>query len=58
MKIQQKATIIATTTAFFLAILKLTIGIFSGSIAILASAIDSLLDMGISIFNFVAVKNS
>ena len=58
MKIQQKATIIATTTAFFLAILKLSVGIFSGSIAILASAIDSLLDMGISIFNFVAVKNS
>ena len=58
MKIQQKATIIATTTAFFLAIFKLSVGIFSGSIAILASAIDSLLDMGISIFNFVAVKNS
>ena len=58
MNIQQKATIIATTTAFFLAILKLSVGIFSGSIAILASAIDSLLDMGISIFNFVAVKNS
>lgn len=58
MKIQQKATIIATTTAFFLASFKLSVGIFSGSIAILASAIDSLLDMGISIFNFVAVKNS
>lgn len=58
MKIEQKATIIATTTAFLLASIKLVVGFLSGSIAILSSAIDSLLDMGISIFNFVAVKNA
>lgn len=42
----------------FLAILKFCIGIFSGSIAILASAIDSLLDMGISLFNMIAIHNA
>jgi len=55
---QKKATLISTSVATFLLIIKLSIGIASGSVAVLASAIDSLLDMGISIFNFFAIKKS
>lgn len=55
---QKKATIVATATATVLTIMKLIIGIMSGSVAVLASAIDSLLDMGISVFNFFAIKKA
>lgn len=51
-------TLIASTTAFILAVVKLIIGIFSGSVAVLASAIDSLLDVMISVFNFFALHQS
>lgn len=52
------ATLIASSTAFALAIIKLVIGVLSGSVAVLASAIDSLLDVIISIFNFFALHQS
>jgi cation diffusion facilitator family transporter len=55
---QKRATIIATTVATILTIVKFAIGVASGSIAVLASAIDSLLDTVISIFNFFAIKKS
>jgi len=55
---QKKATIVATSVATLLTILKLLIGLMSGSVAVLASAIDSLLDMAISVFNFFAIKKS
>ena len=58
MSAQKKATVVASTIATLLLILKLTIGIASGSVAVLASAIDSLLDMAISLFNFFAIKKS
>lgn len=58
MRIEQKATIISMCVAFSLAVMKLFIGIFTGSIAILSSAIDSLLDMGVSLFNTIAVHNA
>ena len=58
MQLQKKATIIATTTAFFLMIIKFFMGIISGSVAILSSAIDSLLDMCMSLFNLFAVHTS
>lgn len=38
--------------------MKFFVGIFSGSIAILSSAVDSLLDMMVSIFNTIAVHNA
>jgi cation diffusion facilitator family transporter len=38
--------------------MKLTIGILSGSVAVMASAIDSLLDLGVSLFNYFAITNS
>jgi cation diffusion facilitator family transporter len=44
--------------ATILTIVKFVIGVASGSVAVLASAIDSLLDTVISIFNFFAIKKS
>ncbi len=55
---QKKATVVATIVATSLTIIKLIIGVMSGSVAVLASAIDSLLDMAISVFNFFAIKKS
>jgi cation diffusion facilitator family transporter len=55
---QKKATLISSLVATLLVFVKLIIGIASGSVAVLASAIDSLLDMLISIFNFFAIKKS
>ena len=55
---EKKATIVASMVATILTIVKFSIGIVSGSVAVLASAIDSLLDTLISIFNFFAIKKS
>jgi len=55
---QKRATIVASSVATILTIVKFAIGVSSGSIAVLASAIDSLLDTVISIFNFFAIKKS
>lgn len=58
MRIEKKATLVSTTVAFFLVTFKLTVGIISGSVAVLASAIDSLLDMVVSTFNYYALHNA
>jgi len=58
MTLQKKATVVASLTSFVLIMMKLTIGIFSGSVAVLASAIDSVLDLIVSLFNFFAVTKS
>jgi cation diffusion facilitator family transporter len=58
MTLEKKATIISTLTAGFLTIIKFVVGIMSGSVALLASAVDSILDMFVSIFNLFAVHNS
>jgi cation diffusion facilitator family transporter len=50
------ATIIATATAGFLVVIKLIVGILSGSVAVLASAIDSALDIAVSLFNYYTVR--
>jgi cation diffusion facilitator family transporter len=55
---QRKATIVSTSVAAVLTIIKLVVGIASGSVAVLASAIDSVLDMFVSIFNYFAIHNS
>ncbi|MCH9739914.1 MAG: cation diffusion facilitator family transporter [Epsilonproteobacteria bacterium] len=55
---QKRATIVASSVAIILTIVKFAIGVASGSVAVLASAIDSLLDTVISIFNFFAIKKS
>jgi len=55
---QKRATVISSTVATFLVLIKLVIGVASGSVAVLASAIDSLLDTLVSIFNFFAIKKA
>lgn len=55
---EKKATVVSSTVAGILTLVKLTIGIFSGSVAILASAVDSVLDLFVSIFNYFAISNS
>jgi ferrous-iron efflux pump FieF len=56
--LQKRATIVSSSVALFLVCTKFTIGIFSGSVAVLASAIDSMLDFFVSIFNFFAIKKA
>ncbi|QKJ26998.1 cation diffusion facilitator family transporter [Aliarcobacter cibarius] len=55
---QKKATVVSSTVAAILTIIKLAVGLFSGSVAVLASAIDSILDMFVSIFNYFAISKS
>jgi len=55
---QKRATLVSSSVATVLVVVKLIIGLASGSVAVLASAIDSLLDMLVSIFNFFAIKKS
>lgn len=56
--IEKKAPIIATSVAFFLAIIKFIVWLMSGSVALLSSAMDSLLDTWVSIFNYFAINFS
>ena len=58
MSLQRIATIVSSLTAFLLVVMKLSVGLLSWSIAVLSSAIDSLLDLFVSLFNFFAVKNA
>ena len=44
--------------AIFLVVIKLVIGVAGGSVAVLASAIDSILDTVVSIFNYFAIKKA
>ncbi len=58
MRIEKKATLVSSSTAALLVTIKMVVGIMSGSIAILASAIDSFLDLLVSIFNYFALHQS
>ena len=58
MRLEKKATVISSATATLLIVIKLFIGIASGSVAVLASAIDSVLDLAVSIFNYFALHNA
>lgn len=55
---EKRATIVSSAVATTLVLIKMTVGVFSGSIAILASAIDSLLDLVVSLFNYFALHNA
>lgn len=55
-KLVNKAPVVATIVATFLAIIKFIFWVLSWSVALLSSAMDSLLDMGVSIFNYFAIK--
>ena len=58
MRLEKKATVVSTSVAALLVIMKMTVGILSGSIAVLASAVDSLLDLIVSLFNYFALHNA
>lgn len=58
MRLEKKATVVSTSVAAVLVIMKMTVGILSGSIAVLASAIDSFLDLTVSLFNYFALSNA
>ena len=55
---QKRATVVSTSVAALLTFFKLIVGIASGSVAVLASAIDSILDMAVSLFNFFAIQKA
>lgn len=58
MRLEKKATVVSTSVAALLVVLKMSVGIISGSIAVLASAIDSFLDLTVSLFNYFALHNA
>ncbi len=58
MRLEKKATVVSTSVAGLLVLIKMSIGIMSGSIAVLASAIDSMLDLIVSLFNYFALSNA
>jgi len=58
MRLEKKATVVSTSIAGVLVIMKMTVGLLSGSIAVLASAIDSFLDLTVSLFNYFALSNA
>lgn len=53
-----KATKVAMTVAFGLAVSKALVGFLTGSLSILSSAVDSILDIAASFFNFIAIKKA
>ena len=58
MTLQKKATVVSSATATILIVMKLFIGLMSGSVAVLASAIDSVLDLIVSAFNYFAISKA
>ena len=56
--LEKRAPLVATALSLILAVIKLTVGIMSGSVALLASAVDSIMDMFVSVFNFMAIRLS
>ncbi len=55
---EKRATIVSTATALLLVTVKAFVGLMSGSVAVLASAIDSALDLGVSAFNYFAISRA
>ncbi|WP_200414952.1 cation diffusion facilitator family transporter [Arcobacter sp. FWKO B] len=58
MTLQKKATIVSSSVAALLTLMKFSVGLASGSVAVLASAVDSILDMFVSLFNYFAISKS
>ena len=57
-RLEKKATVVSTSVAALLVLLKMSVGVLSGSIAVLASAIDSMLDLVVSLFNYFALHTA
>ncbi len=58
MDVKQKAALFAAASALVLAVGKFIIGLYSGSMTVIASALDSLLDVFMSAMNFYAIKKA
>ncbi|MEW6187147.1 MAG: cation diffusion facilitator family transporter [Thermodesulfobacteriota bacterium] len=58
MDIKQKAALFAASSASLLAAGKFGIGLFSGSLAVVSSGLDSLLDVFMSAMNFLAIRKA
>ena len=58
MTAEKKATLISSSVAALLVVTKAFVGLLSGSVAVLASAIDSALDLAVSAFNYFAISRS
>jgi ferrous-iron efflux pump FieF len=58
MDIKQKASLFAIVSAAILAISKFSVGLISGSMAVMSSGLDSLLDVFMSGMNFFAIKKA
>jgi len=56
--LNRRATLASTAVSLSLVCLKFTVGALSGSVAVLASAIDSALDFCVSLFNAFAVRGA
>ncbi|NLY03308.1 MAG: cation transporter [Campylobacter sp.] len=54
LSVKNRAPLVAGITAFLLANFKLLVGIISGSMSVLTSAVDSIMDFIISTANFIA----
>lgn len=54
----RKATWTAASVALILIALKLTVGLLTGTVAVMASAVDSLLDFLVSSFNAYAIRST
>lgn len=55
---KRTATVVSLVTALMLAIVKLMGGIATGSVSVIASAVDSILDIGTSSLNYFAIKKA
>lgn len=58
MDIKQKASLFAVFSALILAGSKFSVGLISGSMAVVSSGLDSLLDVFMSAMNFLAIKKA
>ena len=58
MRLEKKATVVSISVAGILVLMKMSVGVLSGSIAVLASAIDSFLDLTVSLFNYFALNSA
>ena len=54
----KKTTILSSSVTLILVIIKFIIGLTNGSVALLVSVIDSLLDSAVSIFNYFVITKS
>lgn len=58
MQTKQKASAFAAASAFILSLSKFLVGMLSGSMTVVSSGLDSLLDVFMSAMNFLAIKKA